>query len=243
MPVTARNMRLTAELAARVAAHAGDVQSAPLPEGRRPMTDADYRGAVADMQAGLPSEEAVWVFAYGSLIWKPAFEFVESRAALAHGWHRAFCLGWDRFFRGSPDRPGLMLALDRGGQCKGVAYRLPPDAVEANLDRLARREMLLIPYPFPPRWIAVKTEQGPLRALTFTMVRKTEFYVGGLSNDAVADVLASAVGRAGSMAEYLFSTVSHLEALDIHDRHLWQLQEMVAERLETIYRQLEGNQA
>lgn len=243
MNVPARTMRLTAELAARVAASIVDVQSAPLPAGRRPMNDDDYVQAVAEMLAGTRPGDDFWVFAYGSLIWKPSFDFVESRTALVHGWHRSFCLGWDRFFRGSPDRPGLMLALDRGGQCTGVAYRLAPDAVEANLDRLARREMLLVPHPFPPRWISVKTALGPLRALTFAMVRKSEFYVGGLSNQEIADVLARAVGRAGTMAEYLFSTVSHLEALGIHDRHLWHLQEMVAERIENAHRQAESSQA
>jgi glutathione-specific gamma-glutamylcyclotransferase len=234
MNLPARTMRLTAELAARVAATAGPVDAAPLPEGRRAMNDEDYDEAVVSIRSGAPTGD-FWVFAYGSLIWKPGFDFVESRTALAHGWHRSFCLGWDRFFRGSPDRPGLMLALDRGGECKGVAYRLPLDAIEANLHRLARREMLLTPHPFPPRWIALRTEHGPLRALTFAMERKSPFYVGGLSSPEIADVLARAVGRSGSMADYLFSTVSHLEALGIHDRHLWQLQDMVAARIEAAH--------
>jgi cation transport protein ChaC len=228
-------MRLTAELAARVAAAAGAVEAAPFPEGRRPMNDDDYREAVAAIRSGAPPDGGLWVFAYGSLIWKPGFDFVESRTALSHGWHRSFCLGWDRFFRGSPSRPGLMLALDRGGQCRGVAYRLPPDALETNLDRLARRELLLAPHPFPPRWVALRTAEGPLRALTFTMDRKSPFYVGGLTPAETADTLARAVGRSGSMADYLFSTVSHLEALGIHDRHLWAMQEMVAERIEAAH--------
>jgi cation transport protein ChaC len=237
-------MRLTAELAARVAATAGAIDSSPpLPEGRRWMTDADYAAIVAWMQQEAPVDGGFWVFAYGSLIWKPGFDFVESQVALARGWHRSFCLGWDRFFRGSPERPGLMLALDRGGECRGVAYRLPPGAVETNLNRLARREMLLIPHPFPPRWISLRTEHGPLRALTFAMNRKSPLYVGGLSAAETADVLARAVGPRGSMADYLFSTVSHLEALGIHDRHLWQLQEMVAGRIETAHRQVGDNEA
>jgi cation transport protein ChaC len=243
MAETARTMRLTAELAARVAAAAGAIDSSPsLPEGRRWMTDSDYAAIVAQVQEEAPLGGDFWVFAYGSLIWKPGFDFVESKVALAHGWHRSFCLGWDRFFRGAPDRPGLMLALDRGGECRGVVYRLPPSEVEANLYRLARREMLLIPHPFPPRWISLRTEQGALRALTFAMNRKSPLYVGGLSTAQTADVLARAVGPRGSMADYLFSTVSHLEALGIHDRHLWQLQEMVAERIVAEHRQVGDGQ-
>ena len=92
-------------------------------------SDADHDGAVGDILAGKPDNGEVWIFAYGSLIWKPAFDFVEQRIGHLHGWHRSFCLGWDRRFRGSTERPGLMMALDRGGECEGVAYRLPPQSV------------------------------------------------------------------------------------------------------------------
>ena len=95
----------------------------------------------ATLLAAGPESGEVWVFAYGSLIWKPACDIAEQRVAVAHGWHRAFCLGWDRWFRGNPDGPGLMLALDRGGTCDGVAQRLPADAVEPELRKLLRREM------------------------------------------------------------------------------------------------------
>jgi len=174
----------------------------------------------------------VWVFAYGSLIWNPACAIVEQRVAVAHGWHRAFCLGWDRWFRGSDEWPGLMLALDRGGTCNGVAQRLPADAVEANLGKLLRREMPFRPSPFPPRWLNVETIAGPLRAITFAIDRKSNAYVAGLPVEKIADVLATAVGHRGSMAEYLFNTVAHLEALRIDDQLLWRLQELVAERIE-----------
>ena len=125
-----------------------------------------------------------------------------------------------------------MLALDRGGTCKGIVQRLPPDAVEANLDKLLRREMLTRPSPFPPRWVSVQTTAGPLRAIAFTMDRKSEAYIGGLSVEEIADALATAVGHWGSMAEYLHNTVKHLERAGEDDRLLWRLQEMVAERIE-----------
>ena len=199
--------------------------------GFRPATDEDYERTVDAMISSAPPE-GFWVFAYGSLIWNPEFEHEERQVVLAHGWRRAFCLGWDYRFRGNADTPGLMLALDRGGQCTGVAYRLPADRLSENLHRLIRREMSMVPSAFPWRWIGVRTQQGMLKALTFAMNRKSGRYVSGLSDEALADMLASACGFRGSMCEYLYATVSHLEELGIRDRHLWKLQAMVAERVE-----------
>jgi cation transport protein ChaC len=90
----------------------------------------------------------------------------------------------------------------------------------------------MVPSAFPARWITVATEDGPLTALTFAMNRNSGRYVGALDDEATADILASACGFRGSMVEYLHATVSHLETLGIRDRHLWRLQEMVAERIE-----------
>src|SRR5262249_32581874 len=191
-----------------------------------------YDEAVRAIVASAPAPDDVWVFAYGSLIWKPAFDFVEQRVGIARGWHRAFCLGWDRWFRGCDERPGLMLSLDRGGQCKGVVYRLPPHAVEANLDRLLRRELRVKTRAHSPRWLTIRTNGGPVRAIAFVINRAGERYVRGLSLETIADALAIAAGPMGSMAEYLYSTVHHLEELGIHDRHLWRLQELVGERIE-----------
>jgi cation transport protein ChaC len=199
--------------------------------GRRPAGDDDYEAMVQSLLAAAP-EGGFWVFAYGSLIWNPACDFSEQRLAVARGWRRIFCLGWDYRFRGSHETPGLMLALDRGGSCRGVAYRLPDDGLADNLDRLVRREMSMVPTAFPPRWVRVATPDGPLTALTFAIDRNGGRYVAGLDDEAVADVLAKACGFRGSMAEYLHATVLHLEALGIHDRHLWRLQELVAERIE-----------
>ena len=234
MTTAPRTMRLTAEHVAKLARELADPGHPAIP-GFRPATDADYEEAVAGIIAAAGDgieEDGFWVFAYGSLIWKPAFDAVESRSAVAKGWHRSFCLGWDRRFRGTAETPGLMLALDRGGTCKGVVYRLPPDKLKENLDRLVRREMSMVPSAFPPRFIGLATQKGALRALTFAINRKSGRYISGLSNDQIADVLAAAVGFRGSMAEYLFSTVKHLEDLGIHDKHLWELQEMVADRIE-----------
>jgi cation transport protein ChaC len=204
-------------------------------EGSEPSTDEDYARYIDDILAAGPQTGEVWIFAYGSLIWKPACAFDEIRTGLLRGWHRAFCLGWNTRFRGSPKNPGLMLALDRGGACKGALYRLPPSAVEENLKLLFEREMGWKPSPFPPRWVNVATEVGPIRAITFCIDRKSKRYVSGLSDDEIADVLASAVGSRGSMAEYLYATVKHLQDMGVHDRHLWDLQELVAARIDAAH--------
>ena len=220
-------MHLTPELVARIAPYVGASLSLP----GTPPSDSDYDKAIREILANAPSSDAVWLFAYGSLIWNPACDFVERRVGIAPGWHRSFCLGWDRWFRGSDKHPGLMLSLDRCGQCKGTVYRLPPDAVEINLGRLFRREIKTKSVAHVARWVNVRTAAGQVRAITFVINRMGDHYVGGLSLDEIADVLAVAVGPWGSMAEYLYSTVHHLEELGIHDSQLWLLQEMVGQRI------------
>lgn len=232
MPRAPRRMRLNHEHVAHV--HRGmPVEDAPLPpRGAEPSTTADHAATIARLRAAGPAPDDMWVFAYGSLIWKPACDFVEIRTGVVRGWHRAFCLGWNTFFRGSERNPGLMLALDRGGACKGVAYRLPPGDVEGNILRLLEREMAFKPSPFPPRWVDVTTAGGRVRALTFCIDRRSGRYVSGLSEAEVAAVLARAVGARGSMAEYLLHTVARLEEMGIHDPHLWRLQELVADHID-----------
>ncbi|RUT29431.1 gamma-glutamylcyclotransferase [Arsenicitalea aurantiaca] len=228
MPRAPRQMRLSADHVARVPV----VEDPGMPsyEGVRPATDADYAAEV-DRILGLAPEGEFWLFAYGSLIWNPVMAHDREMVALARGWHRNFCL-YDIRYRGNPGAPGLMLCLDRGGQCRGMAYRLPPEGLKDNLDALVRREMSMVPTPFPGRFIPIMTEEGPKRALAFAMNRRSARYVGGLTLAARADYLARATGWKGSMAEYLFATVDRLEALGIHDANLWRLQEMVAERIE-----------
>ena len=230
MTARPRQMRLTPRLVALVPPHSGPPGQPPA--GAIHATDADHAETVARLLADHPAGADLWVFAYGSLIWNPAFDHDADCIAHAPGWHRAFCLGWNTVFRGSPARPGLMLALDRGGSCKGVAYRLPRDAWGANLLRLLQRECPFKPSSIPARWITIKVAQGSLRALAFPIDRTSSRYVAGLTLDQTAAALATAAGERGSMADYRCSTVSRLEAHGIHDRYLWHLQDRVARLLE-----------
>ena len=153
------------------------------------------------------------------------------RTGVARGWHRAFCLRQPRF-RGTPDQPGLMMALDRGGQCRGVLYELPSENLEHQLDRLFRREFTVKPINNVPRWITVQTASGPVKALGFVMNRASPYYAGSLSPDEVARTLAVACGHWGSGAEYLLNTVTQLEARGIRDSGLWHLQQLVARQID-----------
>ena len=219
-------MALTADLIARAARVVEDAGPSP---GAVYLTDEDYESAVRDVLAQAPPGD-VWVFGYGSLLWKPAFEFVESRMATVRGWHRSFCIRVARF-RGTRDLPGLMMALDRGGQCRGMVFRIPADQAEASLTTLFRRELVVKPPGTPPRWLTARTDGGPLQAVGFVVDRRSRFYSGGLALEEVADVVSRAAGHWGSCAEYLHNTVSHLEECGIHDRNLWRLQALVAERI------------
>lgn len=181
------------------------------------MTAEERKRQLADILARAPQPQRVWVFAYGSLIWNPAFHFVERRSALVHGFHREFCL-WARAGRGSPAQPGLMLALERGGSCYGVAYRLPPRHVATELDVVWRREMLTMAYR--PVWVNVRTAKGVERAIAFAANRSHERYVRELEAEAIVHYLATGAGPLGRCRDYLFDTVAHLEQLGIHDRRL-----------------------
>lgn len=192
--------------------------------GTRFMTDEERRHGIAAMLARAPHAGRVWVFGFGSLIWNPAFHFVERRTARVHGFHRQFCL-WAKAGRGSPARPGLMLALERGGSCHGVAYRIAPGQVEAELDVVWRREMLTGAYR--PVWVAAHTPDGLEHAIAFAANRAHERYVRGLDTDETARLLATGSGPLGACCDYLFDTVSHLVALGIRDRRMERLVERV----------------
>ena len=220
-----KTARLTQNLVDRLPRAVPD----PGPMARAEVPDSYYAATVREVTSLLVGDQPLWVFAFGSILWKRRFEVVEERPALLRGWHRKFCLGPDTRYRGNPQAPGVMLSLDRGGQCRGMVLRMTCEGRDAALEDLLRNEP-----PQPPAWVRATTPQGEVRAMAFVTNRAFEGYQGDLCDAEVADRLASAVGMWGSMADYLCNTVNHLEAMGIRDAYLWRMQDMVADRLERL---------
>ena len=167
----------------------------------------------------------VWVFAYGSLMWNPCFEAVESRPAVLRGYRRRFNF-WTMISRGTVDNPGLGLGLEKGpdATCTGLACRLPDDpaVLEESLHTLWAREMHGGVYM--SRWVDVTADGEDIQALTFVIDPTHQQYAGDLTRDERAEIIAGAAGKYGTCREYLASTVEHLAALglpepDLDDLH------------------------
>src|SRR4030095_11513177 len=155
-------MNLPPELVALVHRH---IQDTGPDRDRRLLTDEDYDQLLSTLLSTRPASP-VWVFAYGSLLWKPGFAHIEEVPGRLIGWHRSFCFSQKRC-RGTPDRPGLMLSFDRGGECCGLLLRFAEDTLERELQKLLRREMTLKPANQGPRWVRVRTLHGDVTAFTF----------------------------------------------------------------------------
>ena len=162
----------------------------------------------------------IWVFGYASLIWRPEFESVEDRPATVYGWHRALAMR-SRVNRGTPECPGLVFALVRGGCCRGRAYRIEQSRVAAELRRLWGREMPNGVYD--PKWLPGRTPLGPVTALAFTLSRKSPSHTGALSDRQILDILRTANGRYGSTLAYLVETARSLRNCGIRDRDVERL--------------------
>jgi cation transport protein ChaC len=191
------------------------------------LSEADLAASLDRTLAAQPVPGDVWVFGYGSLIWNPAFVHAESRVAHVHGWHRRFCL-WTVTTRGTPEQPGLMLGLDRGGSCHGMAFRLRPTEMRHELGILWHREMLGGAYR--PHWVTARTADGPKSAIAFIIARDQPRYAGRLADDRVVEILASASGWLGPCSDYVAKTAASLAALGIHDPSLERLRDRVAHR-------------
>ncbi len=173
----------------------------------------------------------LWIFGYGSLIWHPGFDFVERRPARLDGWRRAFCMA-SIHYRGTPEAPGLVLALDRdeAGACEGLAYRVDAVAADATIAYLRARE--LISDAYDERRLPVALGDGTtVEALAYVSNRAHAQYRGGLSLAAQAEVIGRAAGSNGPNADYLMLTLEGLTALGVHDGDLAELAALVRDRL------------
>ena len=197
--------------------------------GRLPLMSEEARRASlkSALDAIAPGTDA-WVFGYGSLMWNPAIDVVESKKAHVRGYHRMFCLTL-HVGRGTTEQPGLMLGIDRGGSVTGVAHRIAAGAVESELSILWMREMLTGIYE--PRWVNADVDgKGRTRALTFVINRYHPRYEGALAEDAAAARIAAATGPLGTNRDYLYRTARHLAELGIEDGPLHSLEAKVRAR-------------
>lgn len=169
----------------------------------------------------------VWIFAYGSLIWNPIFLYSDRCVGTVYGWHRRFC-HWTPVGRGTPDNPGLVLGLDRGGSCRGVAYQIAASDVANELQLLWRREMIAGTYI--PRWVKVFMGGKIVQAIAFVINRQHSLYARSLSLDTTIESIATASGQLGSCADYLLQTIDGLATVGIKDETLNLLGDRVVAR-------------
>ncbi len=179
------------------------------------------------LQASLPKDLAalpdllsrgdLWVFGYASLMWAPDFRYAERHTALVHGFHRSLCV-YSHRYRGTPERPGLVMGLCRGGSCWGVAFRVEQRLARRTLRILWEREMLN--HVYEPRVVPVRIGRRTVRALTFVADPAHAQFTGRLSVAQTARMVAQGCGERGENRHYLEQTVAHMEALGLREGHL-----------------------
>jgi glutathione-specific gamma-glutamylcyclotransferase len=163
----------------------------------------------------------LWVFGYGSLMWRPGFPFVERRHAHLHGYHRSLCI-FSHVHRGTPERPGLVLGLDRGGRCHGVAFRV--DAAEAAETVRYLREREQVTAAYRERSLPVRLDDGRgVAALAYVVDRSHPQYAGRLPDGEVLRLVAQGQGVSGANPDYVRSTHEHLAAMGVVDPNLARL--------------------
>jgi cation transport protein ChaC len=164
------------------------------------------------------SKGDLWIFGYGSLIWNPEFEFTDRRLATVAGWHRALKM-WSRVNRGSPECPGLVFALLRGGSCKGMGYRVAATQATHTIESLWPREMPTGVYD--PRFVPCRLNNGEsVNALAFTLSHDSPWYTGDLEDAALRHIFSVACGRYGSTRAYAVNTLQALRDNGIEDARL-----------------------
>ena len=182
-------------------------------------SDEELDASLDETLSQAPDKRPAWVFAYGSLLWNPIIDVVARRPGVVYSYRRRFCMVAPTG-RGTPDNPGLILALDTGGSCHGVALKVNPRRVRDELALLWRREMVVGSYT--PRWVRVRGEKKDCSAIAFVMNRAHASY-RTWSIQKTARTVATAAGELGSNADYLFDTVAHLEEEGLKDHVLHDL--------------------
>ena len=170
-----------------------------------------------------------WVFGYGSLMWRPGFDFIEKAPAALIGAHRSLCI-YSFHHRGTQAHPGLVLGLDEGGACRGVAFRVAQANADATLTYLREREQVTDVYVEAMKPVSLLDGSGrELEALCYIVDRGHPQYAGRLSLERQAELVRSASGLSGNNIDYVLNTVRHLEEVGIHDVELMALAQRLTE--------------
>jgi glutathione-specific gamma-glutamylcyclotransferase len=189
--------------------------------GQDPLQSRDPMVMLANVRQEWQRQRGdLWVFGYASLIWRPEFDFNERRSARVFGWHRALEM-WSRINRGTPECPGLVFAMLRGGSCQGVVFRIPKVKAAQALDDLWFREMPTGVYD--TRWLRCHTPRGEVSALAFTLSQKSPSYCGTLGREQYRQIFRESCGRYGTTLEYAKRTYESLQAEGIEDHALARL--------------------
>ncbi len=171
--------------------------------------------------------EELWVFGYGSLMWRPGFEHLERVPARLTGLHRGLCV-YSFVHRGTPERPGLVLGLDLGGACRGIAYRVAAARRDATLEYLREREQGTMVYRETMRQIALATQPArAVTALVYVVDRSHPQYAGRLDLERQLHLVRQGHGRSGANLDYVLATVAEIEAQGFRDAGLHQLAELL----------------
>ncbi|UZF90529.1 gamma-glutamylcyclotransferase [Bosea sp. NBC_00550] len=180
----------------------------------------------------------LWVFGYGSLIWRPGFAFEESVQARLHGYHRSLCV-FSHVHRGTPERPGLVLGLDRGGVCRGLAFRVTGARAQETVSYLRAREQATAVYI--ERHVPLRLEDGrEVRGLVYVADRKHLQYAGKLSATELLKLVRQGRGSSGENPDYVLQTHEHLRKMGIYDPVLAALAQELAPGLAATHPPLSG---
>ena len=188
------------------------------------LKEGEYKKVLNSIMESKKNKGDLWVFGYGSLMWRPGFPYKEKQLGIVHGYHRSFCV-YSHFHRGTKERPGLVLGLDKGDSCQGIAYRIAEENIQTEMQKIWEREMFAGTYI--PTWVNVSTKHGNISAVTFIINHDHEHYIPDLELEEVIERVVRAEGICGSCQDYVKNTVKSLQRLGLQDSTMERLLNLI----------------
>jgi len=179
------------------------------------------------------TDDEFWVFGYGSLMWRPGFDYIHRQNALLQGYHRSLSV-YSHVHRGTREKPGLVFGLDHGGSCRGIAFSVAPENWSPTIDYLREREQVTAVYLESHQQITLSDDgERPVTALTFLVDRSHQQYAGRLTLTEQLKLVNQGQGQSGGCLDYVMASARHLEELGVYDPEIQMLAEALEERLAT----------